>query len=136
MPRKKTRKQPPLRKPPRLVDPPRKRKTAAERERESDEITLIQAESHAQMVRESVGPEALAAAALYGKGFVNVPDDRPGPTPKQLAAGGRTAYESFVREAGYAKHASVDPYDKLKTFIVKRWERVALDVFKAMEKAK
>lgn len=75
--------------------------------------------------------------ALYGKGFINDPNALPvGLTARQLLAGGRVAYDSFVRECGYAKDARIKPYDKLKAFQHTRWERIAKDVHVAMEKAR
>jgi hypothetical protein len=114
----------------------RKRLNAKQQRAKDDALLLVQAESAVQAVRESVGPEAEAAAALYGRDFVNVPPKSPKPTVKMLIAGGKTVYESFVREAGYAKDARILPYEKLKVLHHKRWEKVAADVFKAMEAAK
>jgi hypothetical protein len=57
------------------------------------------------------------------------------PTPKMLAAGGKTAYESWVREAGLEKNASIKDYAKQPTYIHTRWERVAADVYLAMREA-
>lgn len=77
-------------------------------------------------------------AALYGKGFVNVEPLIASsrlpikPTMKMLIAGGETAYNSFVREAGYAKDARVPEYAKLKAFQHARWEKIAADVYAAM----
>jgi hypothetical protein len=45
-----------------------------------------------------------------------------------LEACGRVAYDSFVRESGYSKHASIQLYDEQKTFVKARWERVARDI--------
>ena len=55
-----------------------------------------------------------------------------GPSPRMLTAGGKMAYDSWVREAGYAKDARIMPYEKLKTYQHARWEKLAADVFKAM----
>jgi hypothetical protein len=49
-----------------------------------------------------------------------------------LAAGGRVAFESFVREAGYAKDARIPDYEKLKEHQKARWEKIASDVFAKM----
>ena len=112
MPRRKTRKQPPLKKPPRLVDT----------------------------------PTGAGEAALYGQRFVNVPGDatlravratvKPVElTGKQLIVAGRTAYNSWVREAGYAKDARIKKYDKLPVHMHIRWERIAKDVYNAIKAA-
>jgi hypothetical protein len=118
MPRKsKTRKQPALRKPPRLVDSP---------EQARDRLVLN--------ARDALSAEA--HASLYGKGFVNSPRAKLGElTVKQLMAGGRAAYDAWVLEAGYAKDARIKPYDKLKAYSHPRWERIARDVYNAMRAA-
>jgi hypothetical protein len=54
---------------------------------------------------------------------------------RMLKLGGKVVYDSWVREAGYAKNAAIMDYDKLKEHMKARWERIALDVFKAMQKA-
>jgi hypothetical protein len=54
------------------------------------------------------------------------------PTPGMLAAGGKVSYDSWVREAGYAKDARIKEYDKQPVHIKARWEKLAADVFKAM----
>jgi hypothetical protein len=58
-----------------------------------------------------------------------------GPSPRMLAAGGKTAYDSWVREAGYAKDARILPYEWLKVDMHAQWEKLAADVFKAMMEA-
>lgn len=100
------------------------RKTAAEQEKADNAITLIQAEAHAQAVREATGA---GEAALYGKGFVNAPgkpvlrdktDEYDFREPVRrlvndsgvpgalmhpaydMDAAARVAYESFVRGLG------------------------------------
>lgn len=95
----------------------------------------------------AVDPKAgVGEAALYGKAFVNVPGDatlravaatvKPAElTGRQLIAGGRAAYDAWVREAGYAKDARIKPYDKLKVYSHPRWERIARDVYNAIKGA-
>ena len=43
----------------------------------------------------------------------------------------RVAYNSFVREAGFAKDARIVEFDKLATFQQERWRTVAADIIKA-----
>ncbi len=42
-----------------------------------------------------------------------------------LRACARAAYESFVREAGYAKDARIPAFDNLKEHQKMRWENIA-----------
>lgn len=120
---------------------PGKRTLQRRRAEARDEATILtQAESAAQAVRESMpdydqyvkdacvlnrngqGP-ALSYAEWRAKFAM---------TPQMLAVGGKAAYESWVREAGYAKDARIMEYEKLKVHMHTRWERIAADVFKAM----
>ena len=58
-----------------------------------------------------------------------------GPSPRMLAAGGKMAYNSWVRKAGYAKDARILPYERLKVDMHAEWEKLAANVFQAMMEA-
>ena len=45
----------------------------------------------------------------------------------------RVAYNSFVREAGFAKDARIMEFDKLASFQRERWRTVAADIITAWE---
>ena len=46
---------------------------------------------------------------------------------------GKVAYDSFIREAGYAKDARVMEYPKLATYMHARWRKIAHDIIDAKE---
>lgn len=97
------------------------RKTAAQREAEDAAIILMQAEAHTQTVREAAAaPMKIIRAARTIK------------AARVLILSGKTAYESWVREAGFAKDARIMEYEKLPVHMHTRWEQIAADVFKAM----
>lgn len=110
-------------------------RTLRRRRAEAEGALIQQAGSRAQVAREGVGNFTGAERSSY----VALPKVRAkiveAPVVKLglfasavLAAGARAAYNSFVREAGYAKHASIPDYDQLKEFQKARWERIARDV--------
>jgi hypothetical protein len=43
----------------------------------------------------------------------------------------RVAYNSFVREAGFAKDARIVEFEKLKSFHRERWRTIAADIIEA-----
>ena len=46
---------------------------------------------------------------------------------------GKVAYDSWVREAGYAKDARIMEFTKLPSFMQARWRTIATDIIKAKE---
>ena len=65
------------------------------------------------------------------KSFVSLRDIKPGDSRWDLDAAARTAYESFVREAGYEKDARIQDWDKLKVRHHARWRTIAQNVIDA-----
>ncbi len=95
------------------------RKTAKQREAEVDALRIVQAESHAQAVREAVG--------IVQPSF-------------NLDAAARVAYESVVRQLGLkigqkVSDASgvhrIPSWEQHKSFVKDRWCKVAQDVLNA-----
>ena len=45
----------------------------------------------------------------------------------------KVAYDSFIRECGYAKDARIMEFSKLPMYIRSRWNTIARDIIKAKE---
>jgi hypothetical protein len=90
--------------------------------------------AHRVKLMQSHAPSALA-------GVVSGPTPQPRPRlgldfdrrllSSVLRACARVAYESFVREAGYAKDARIPAFDSLKEHQKMRWENIAQKVLTA-----
>lgn len=94
---------------------PKPRKTAKQRQDEADKITLIQAESHAQAVREAIGAPAY-----------------------DMEAAAKACYEAYVRQAGLDQGTLVGgvkklpaQWSKLKIYHRTRWRTIAQAVIEA-----
>jgi hypothetical protein len=94
---------------------PKQRPTAKQKATADDKVRRVQAESHA------------AGAGVYSGRK----------QPKRLSeaaasVGGRTAYESWVREAGFEKDARILEWGSLEPIHRERWSNIARAVYSAV----
>jgi hypothetical protein len=100
-------------------------KVTHEKKTEAKAAVLPDVQAAQNARRESLESKRAGQARTSGTGDA---------TAKQIAAGGRVAFDSWVREAGYAANALVPAWVELKEHQKTRWCRVAKDVFDAMTK--